>query len=107
MGKKIVVGQAHEPHRMMVNHPEHAQEEFDEGQDMNTQGWEHHMEFWAFAEPMAGLIRVCVGQAQEPHRCMLNHTHRSQMEWNNRENTMDYQGWEHLHEFWVAPPTCQ
>ena len=101
--KRIVVGQALGPHRCMFNHRARSQEEWDNGADMNFQGWTHLCSFWAFSSPQPGTIRIVIGEASNPHRAMINHDNLSQSEWNNNENTMNTAGWTHSLEFWAYP----
>jgi len=99
---RIVVGQAWNPHRIMVNHDGKSQTDWDSGMLMNYAGWTHQMEFWAFPTKRSGTIRIAVGQAWNPHRIMVNHDGKSQAEWDSGMK-MDYAGWKHQMEFWVYP----
>ena len=45
---RIAVGVAERPHRVMLNHPDWSQSEWNDGKSMTCRGWEHHLEFWAF-----------------------------------------------------------
>ena len=45
---RIAVGVADGPHRVMLNHPDVSQGAWNEGRAMTFQGWQHHLEFWAF-----------------------------------------------------------
>lgn len=51
--------------------------------------------------PMAGLKRIAVGVAWNPHRAFLNHPAYSQAYWNNVKHTMSVQGWSHHMGFLV------
>jgi len=97
---RIAVGQAWNPHRMMVNHDNHSQEEWDNGKSMTTAGWKHKQEFWAFEERQPGTIRIVVGQAWNPHRVMFNHDYYTQAQWDNGQS-MGVFGWKHKQDFWV------
>ena len=104
--KRIAVGQAGgragDPHRTMLNHADVSQSRWDSGQSMSIEGWNHHLDFWAFAIQMPGTIRIAVGQAYWPHRALLNHPGKSQREWNSGAS-MTYAGWQHHTEFWAYP----
>eukprot|EP01052_Picozoa_sp_SAG31_P044819 SAG31_NODE_7954_length_1555_cov_2.806319_2_plen_299_part_00 len=97
---RVAVGQAHRPHRCMINQDAFSQEEWNAGQSMTTAGWTHHLEFWAFKEARPGTIRIAVGQAHRPHRCMINHDSISQEDWNAGQS-MTTAGWKHHLDFWV------
>merc|ERR1719238_2219692 len=104
--KRIVVGEASNPHRCMFNHRGKSQEEWDSGANMNFKGWSHLLSFWAFSSPQPGTIRIVVGECTSGcHRAMVNHSSKCQSEWNNPDTTMDCAGWTHLLEFWAFPPT--
>ena len=46
---RIAVAQAWNPHRIMINHSDHKQSEWDSaGKKMDVQGWKHQMEFWVY-----------------------------------------------------------
>jgi len=60
------------------------------------------MEFWAFPKQQPGTIRIAVGQAHGPHRCMMNHDSYTQQQWNSGQS-MSVQGWQHYFEFWAFP----
>ena len=45
---RIAVGQAVGPHRMMINHDNFTQDEWNEGQSMSVAGWTHKCEFWVY-----------------------------------------------------------
>ena len=45
---RIAVGQAHGPHRCMINHDSIPQEQWDAGESMTRAGWTHQLEFWVF-----------------------------------------------------------
>ena len=97
---RIAVGQAHNPHRTMLNHGNFTQEQWDAGQTMTTAGWTHHIEFWAYPTRQPGTIRIAVGQAHNPHRTMLNHGNFTQEQWDAGQ-TMTTAGWTHHIEFWA------
>jgi len=105
---RIAVGEAgeeHGPHRIMVNHSNSTQDEWDEGKSMNTAGWTHKMEFWAYPTKQPGTIRIAVGEAGEehgPHRIMVNHSNSTQDEWDEGKS-MNTAGWTHKMEFWAYP----
>ena len=99
---RIAVGQAHNPHRTMLNHGNFTQERWDAGQTMTTAGWTHHIEFWAYPTRQPGTIRIAVGQAHNPHRTMLNHGNFTQEQWDAGQ-TMTTAGWTHHIEFWAYP----
>jgi CTP-dependent riboflavin kinase len=99
---RIAVGQAHEPHRCMINHDSIPQEQWDAGESMTRAGWTHQLEFYAFKEARPGTIRIAVGQAGGPHRCMINHDSIPQEQWDAGES-MTRGGWTHQLEFWVFP----
>ena len=105
--KRIVVGEAKNPHRCMFNHRGRSQTEWDNGANMYYQGWSHRFEFWAYDSPQPGTIRIVVGEATCPHRCMINHGGKSQTEWNNPQSTMSYAGWSHLLEFGHFHQLCK
>merc|ERR1719419_954216 len=98
---RIAVGHAHNPHRTCWNHNRKHQQYFDQGGNMDFEGWSHRLSFWAYSNPRPGLIRVCVGQAHNPHRFMINHSDKSQAEWNLTSNNMNFAGWTHHMEFYV------
>ena len=102
---RIVVGQAWGPHRAMINHHRFTQEQWDAGQCMSVGGWSHRCEFWAFPSPAPGTIRIVVGQASDPHRCMLNLDWFTQKEWDAGQS-MTVAGWTHMFDFWVFPFDC-
>lgn len=91
--KRVAVGQAHNPHRMMLNHSDKKQDYWDnEANSMTYRGWKHMTDFWALNNKESGAIRVAVGDAYDPHRCMLNHDGKSQSYW-DQGNRMTYWGW--------------
>lgn len=52
-------------------------------------------------QPMPrALMRVAVGEAQSPHRAMLNHSHYPQSGW-DAGHPMSVMGWTHSHAFWA------
>lgn len=51
-------------HRIMVNMDGSSR-------DMDYGGWDHMMEFFAFAKPTPGTERFTIGQAWEPHRVII------------------------------------
>jgi hypothetical protein len=79
--KRIVFGEAFDPHRGMINHSRLAQANWDAGRSMNIAGWTHKLEFWAFDSEQPGTIRIAVGEAGNPHRVLLNHSSYSQAQW--------------------------
>lgn len=70
---------------------------------MNYAGWKHYYEFYAFSTKQPGTVRFAVGQAQNPHRMMINHHNKVQAYWNNPKKLMNYAGWAHYYEFWAYP----
>lgn len=99
---RIAVGQAHDPHRAMINHRSFMQSTWDSGQSMSTAGWTHKLDFWALAAPRPGAIRIAVGEANGPHRIMINHDSMQQTEW-DAGASMSIAGWAHKMEFWAYP----
>jgi len=99
---RIAVGQAWEPHRIMINHDNCNQKRWDGGLKMNVAGWKHHMDFWAFSTQQPGTMRIVIGQAWDPHRIMINHDDYNQDRWDGGLR-MDVAGWTHKMEFWVYP----
>mmetsp|Transcript_95021 Transcript_95021/g.271699 ORF Transcript_95021/g.271699 Transcript_95021/m.271699 type:complete len:290 (+) Transcript_95021:147-1016(+) len=99
---RIAVGQAHGPHRIMINHSNFTQTQWDAGQTMTTSGWTHRIEFWAYSTRRPGTIRIAVGQAHGPHRTWINHSNFTQDQWDAGQ-TMTTAGWTHHVEFWAYP----
>jgi len=99
---RFALGQAWNPHRIMINHSDHKQSEWDSGKKMDVQGWKHYMDFWAFSTKQPGTIRIAVAQAWNPHRIMINHSDHKQSEWDSGKK-MDVQGWAPFTEFWAYP----
>ena len=99
---RIAVGEAHGPHRCMINHEGYTQEQWNSGQSMTTQRWQHRVEFWAYPSEEPGTIRIAIGQAVRPHRCMLNHDGYTQEQWISGQS-MTTHGWQHHMEFWAYP----
>lgn len=50
---RIAVGEAFNPHRIMVNHGSLPQLEWNKGASMSVAGWSEKMEFWAFPPKLA------------------------------------------------------
>jgi len=100
--KRIVIGQANHPDRIMINHSDWTQEDYDNGQSMNWRGWNHKQHFWAFRERQPDTIRIAVGEAHNPHRVMMNHRNMAQKDYDNGLS-MDRHGWKHKQSFWVYP----
>ena len=98
----VVVGQAQAPHRMMFNHGDYSQANWDAGKSMSTKGWTHKMEFGALVSPQPGAIRIAVGEAWGPHRMMINHDSKTQAEWDTGAS-MSTARWIHKMEFWAFP----
>jgi hypothetical protein len=101
---RVAVGDAQAPRRSMLNHNAKTQAEWDAGASMSYAGWTHAFDFWADARPRPGAIRVAVGDASAPHRCMVNHESKPQADW-DRGDTMTHAGWTHRTAFWVYPVT--
>eukprot|EP00931_Biecheleriopsis_adriatica_P033004 TRINITY_DN1918_c0_g1_i2.p1 TRINITY_DN1918_c0_g1~~TRINITY_DN1918_c0_g1_i2.p1 ORF type:complete len:554 (+),score=42.61 TRINITY_DN1918_c0_g1_i2:147-1664(+) len=99
---RIAVGEAHEPHRAMINHDSCPQTEWDGGKSMTMAGWTQYLEFWAFPTQRPGTVRMAVGQAHNPHRIMVNHTSKPQLAWDQGQS-MTIAGWTQYLEFWVIP----
>jgi len=100
---RIAVGEAYNPHRIMVNHGSLPQIEWDAGASMSMAGWSEKMEFWAFPSQQPGTIRIAVGEAYNPHRIMVNHGSLPQIEWDDGAS-MSTAGWSEKMEFWAFPP---
>jgi hypothetical protein len=103
---RIAVGDASNPDRVMINHDDKNQDHWNEGASMSYRGWQEKMEFWAFDTPVPGTIRIDVGQASRPHRIMINHSDKSQDQW-NQGLSMTYRGWKNKMEFLVYPNEFQ
>ena len=99
---RIAIGEAHGPHRLMINHNSKPQSDWDAGASMDLKGWKHKMDFWVYPTPQPGTIRIAVGEAHEPHRMMINHSYKPQSEW-DAGASMDFQGWKHKMDFWAFP----
>lgn len=95
---RIAVGEAHEPHRLMMNHRSHSQAEWNSGRSMSIAGWTHKMEFWAYPTEQPGTICIVVGEAHRPHRLMMNIGYES-----DAVRSMIRAGWTHKMKFWVFP----
>jgi len=99
---RIVVGEARNPHRVMINHSSLTQSQWNQGESMTRAGWTHTLAFWAFPSKQPGTIRIAVGQALHPHRAMINHSQKTQAEW-DLGKSMNIAGWMHHTEFWAFP----
>ena len=99
---RIAMGEAMKPHRIMINHSDISQEDWDTGRSMAYNGWTHKMEFWAYPKRHPRTIRIAVGEAMKPHRIMVNQAGISQEDWDTGRS-MAIQGWEHKMEFWAYP----
>ena len=79
---------------------------------MDFGGWSHLTSFIGFVEKpcLVGVKRVVVGEANGPHRAMLNHFYENQAYW-DAGHSMNYSGWTHLFDFWAfgynAPGTIR
>jgi hypothetical protein len=62
-------------------------------QDLNVDGWEHCLHFYAYDHPVPGTVKYAVGHAFEPHRMMINRIDED----HNRD------GWTHRLSFWAYP----
>jgi hypothetical protein len=91
---RIAVGEAHSPHRAMIN-----SEFMAAGGSMSVAGWTHKMEFWVYPTEQPGTIRIAVGEAHGPHRIMANHESMAA----DGDGSMSVAGWTHKMEFWVYP----
>jgi hypothetical protein len=99
---RIAVGDASNPDCVMINHSSKSQDQWNEGASMNYRGWQEKMEFWAFDTPVHGTIRIAVGQSSRPHRIMINHSDKTQDQW-NQGLSMTYRVSRNKMEFWVYP----
>jgi len=97
---RVVVGEAHNPHRVMINHNILSQSQWNQGESMTRNGWTHKLAFWAFPSKQPGTIRIAVGQAASPHRALINHSRKTQAEW-NLGASMTIAGWTQHTEFWA------
>merc|ERR1719188_2705936 len=97
---RIAVGEAKNPHRIMINNRSKPQSAWDAGESMSISEWTHKMEFWAFREAKPGTIRIAVGEAMNPHRIMINQRSKPQSAW-DAGKSMSIAGWTHTMEFWA------
>jgi len=100
---RLALGKNEDNSRCIMNHPEHSQEDYNNGQDVDFGGWEPYFSFWAPGHRVPGAIRIAYGHAFEPaHRLMINHPEHDQDAYNNGTD-IDFGGWSHLGDFWAFP----
>ena len=87
---------------MVFNQGDYSQAEWDAGKSMSTKVWTHKMEFWALVSLKPGAIRIAVGEAWKPHRMMINHESKSQVEW-DAGASMGTARWTNKMEVWAFP----
>jgi len=82
-GLQIFVGEARDPHRIFVN-----------TKKVDSNGWTHRLDFWAYSQDIGDCVKITVGQALEPHRSKFEIGRKI-------SNAPEDDGWEQQFSFWV------